>query len=97
QAWRPHRVVIPVPSFVEYERAARAAGSRVCRVPLVKDRKQRRYRLEPEGVRALLGPETVLVLANPNNPTGNVVDSAVLSALLAAVTEAGARLLMDEA
>lgn len=97
QAWRPQRVLIPVPTFVEYERAARAAGARVCRFPLVRDPRQRRYRLEPEAVQPLLGPDTVLVLANPNNPTGNVIDSHVLSALLTAVAEAGARLLMDEA
>jgi len=65
-AFRSASVTIPVPSFTEYERAARIAGNKVTFIRL----------LERDGF-YLKGSRIkncgMLFLGNPNNPTGNLI------------------------
>lgn len=86
---RPKKVLIPVPSFSEYERAARSAN---CEVEYFFLREEDNFQLNTEkiverakGVRAkeqkALGTSTLplkpypltLILGRPNNPTGNLI------------------------
>ena len=65
-AFRPASVALPVPSFTEYERAARISK---CRLRFV-------YLREDEGFRFnshCLKKNNMLFLCNPNNPTGNLM------------------------
>lgn len=72
---RPRRAVTLAPTFSEYERATALFGGRVCE-----------HRLSESGGFALtesilekLTPETdILFLCNPNNPTGQLADPALL-------------------
>ena len=64
-ATRPKRVAIPVPSFSEYERAARAAG---CDVELVIMKAQEGFALDVSRLRA-----DCVIIGRPNNPTGNLI------------------------
>ncbi|MBR2774817.1 MAG: threonine-phosphate decarboxylase [Selenomonadaceae bacterium] len=64
-ATRPKRVAIPVPSFSEYERAARAAG---CDVELVITKAQEGFALDVSRLRA-----DCVIIGRPNNPTGNLI------------------------
>lgn len=66
-ATRPARVVIPVPSFSEYERAARAAS---CTVKFFVTKAAENFALNVDALRAELSPADCLILARPNNPTG---------------------------
>ncbi|MBR2216087.1 MAG: threonine-phosphate decarboxylase [Selenomonadaceae bacterium] len=72
------RVVIPVPTFSEYERAARAAGSRVNRLYLSA---ADNFTLEIGSLRQSLMTADCLVLANPDNPTGRLLPRENLLAI----------------
>ena len=67
---RPKRVVLPVPSFSEYERAARAAG---CDVKYFFTRAEENFSLDAEKL-ARTKADCVIV-GRPNNPTGNLPDA----------------------
>lgn len=89
---RPGRgVVLASPSFSIYELAARAQGGAVRRVPL------RDYAVDLEAVAAAVGGDTALViLGNPNNPTGTIFRRPEWERFLAAVPpQVG--ILLDEA
>ena len=70
---RPKRVLLPVPAFSEYERAAHAAGAAVSYSPL-----EEREGFEPDLI--FLAEEArrveadCIVFGNPNNPTGTLVE-----------------------
>lgn len=67
-AMRPKRVVLPVPSFSEYERAARAAG---CHVEYFFTRAEENFSLDVE--KLAVTAEDCVILGRPNNPTGNLL------------------------
>jgi histidinol-phosphate aminotransferase len=74
-------VLVPVPTFVMYELAARALGLRVVRVPLAPgfdlDRRAMLAALEREQPR-------LVFLAWPNNPTGRLFDEAAVEEIVRA-------------
>jgi histidinol-phosphate aminotransferase len=72
------RVVLPRPTFGAFLAAAEAGGAFVSRVDYGED-----LRFPLEGVRGLLAPRTprMVVLANPNAPTGSATSTAELHAL----------------
>jgi threonine-phosphate decarboxylase len=63
---QPACVTIPVPSFTEYERAARIAKSRVKFIRLLASEG---FCLRPDYIKNC----DILFLCNPNNPTGNLI------------------------
>ena len=62
----PKTTLIPVPTFSEYERAARNIKSRIKFVELYE---KEDFRLNP----SRLSDSDILFLCNPNNPTGNLI------------------------
>lgn len=64
RAFAGKQVVIPAPTFCEYELATRKAGACVTLVPL------RDFELAPDLVIEKAGEADALFLCNPNNPTG---------------------------
>jgi histidinol-phosphate/aromatic aminotransferase/cobyric acid decarboxylase-like protein/adenosyl cobinamide kinase/adenosyl cobinamide phosphate guanylyltransferase len=85
-AFRPLRAVVVHPSFTEPEAALRARGHPVERV----FRQQRDFTLDPSAVPA---SADLVVLGNPNNPTGTL-DPAELAA---ALVRPGRLVVVDEA
>lgn len=88
-------VLLPAPTYSEYERVARASGARVVRLLL---EVESGFAIDPDELAeaARLSGATLVVLANPNNPTGAVLDGNAMDTLLAALPH-GCRLLVDEA
>ena len=68
---RPNRVVIPVPSFSEYERAAHAAG---CTVKYFFTDAADNFALDIDRLIAEVTPADCVIIARPNNPTGNLLE-----------------------
>lgn len=62
---RPKRVTIPVPSFSEYERAARSAG---CDVEYFFTNAADNFALDVDKLNA-----SCVIIGRPNNPTGNLI------------------------
>lgn len=94
-ALQPRRVLLPVPSFSEYERAAMAAGSEIEYLPL---RAERDFRISVDELsQAVQRTEAdLLVLGNPNNPTGTHLRRDELVTLSERLTALGCGLMLDE-
>jgi histidinol-phosphate/aromatic aminotransferase/cobyric acid decarboxylase-like protein len=86
-------VVVPTPSFNEYEAVIDPALVR--RLPL---RASDDFRVDPERLLALAAAEGAghVVLISPNNPTGNAIPRADLETIVAGAAAIGARVILDE-
>jgi aspartate/methionine/tyrosine aminotransferase len=74
-------VIIPSPAWVSHDPAVRLAGGVPVTVPL---REERAFHLDPAEIEAVITPRTkMLLLTNPHNPTGVVMDADTLAALAA--------------
>jgi cobyric acid synthase CobQ/L-threonine-O-3-phosphate decarboxylase len=86
------RALIPVPSYVDYARAAEIAGMSVENVKLLEEED---FILDLKKIGALIRPKDLVVIATPNNPTGKTVNSDELLALIRDFPES--YFLVDEA
>jgi histidinol-phosphate aminotransferase len=84
-------VVMPWPSYALYRSIAARAGARVVEVELADGQ------LDPEALVAGVGPRTgMVVICNPNDPTGTYLESARLGELLSRLPD-HVYLALDEA
>ena len=68
---RPKRVIIPVPSFSEYERAAHAT---FCEVTQFFTSAEENFAINVEKLIAeIKSPDDCIIIGRPNNPTGNLI------------------------
>ncbi|MCI7600812.1 MAG: threonine-phosphate decarboxylase CobD [Megasphaera sp.] len=91
--FRPQRVLLPVPSFSEYERAARAAGAVVSYEYLKEDDG---FAFPWETLRRSCGQTDCIILGNPNNPTGTLATADEVLALAEVGARKGTDILVDE-
>lgn len=92
-AKKPGTVLLPVPSFAEYERALRPAGARIREFFL---RPEQEFRVTEEILDAITPEIDLLILCNPNNPTGQVISRPLLRKILERCREQRVTLLLDE-
>jgi histidinol-phosphate aminotransferase len=84
------KVIISEPTFMVYELLVRGHGGHVVDVPLQPD-----FSLDAEGIIAAIDERTKLILiCNPNNPTGNLFDPAAIARV---VSDAPCLVAIDEA
>jgi histidinol-phosphate aminotransferase len=84
-------IIVIVPAFAMYEVFAQTAGAKVVRVPAGPE-----FTFPCEKVLASIGPRTrLVVITNPNNPTGVAVSRSDILKVLAAAPDAA--VLLDEA
>ena len=88
---RPRRVLIPAPTFSEYERAAHLAGAQVERYSLRPGEK-----FDPRTLIGRLDYGDLVVFCNPSNPTGMLYGGKELQELVSAAGEKGALVMIDE-
>ena len=93
-ALHPTKIMIPSPSFYGYQHAAKAEGSKV--IPLML--KEENGFLLTEELFTVLEQERpeLLILANPNNPTGVLTSKEYLKQLLGKCRKTNTFLLLDE-
>ena len=92
-ALKPRSVLLPVPSFADYEGALSAAGCEPVFYPL----KRENGFLLTKDLLDHIGPDTdLLMLCSPNNPTGRSIPKALLSAILDRCRQTGTWLFLDE-
>lgn len=95
RAFRPRRVLIPAPTFGEYERACtRLEGVAVVHYPL---ERENGFQIDPEGFISAMEGCDVAFLCNPNNPTGGLAARDDVLALAEGGLRAGCILVVDEA
>ena len=93
QTIRPRRVLLPVPSFSEYERAALAARCKVNYFELAEDQD---FRLDWDDFMGALPVSDCIILGNPNNPTGSLITRNELVHLLNELKGGAQWLVVDE-
>jgi len=93
RALSPKRVLLPAPTFGEYEGAARAADLPVSRMPLSA---AENFVPDIAAIGAALQPDDLLFFCNPNNPTGVIMTCEQLEPLIAQATAIGAHIVIDE-
>ena len=91
---RPKKVLIPQPTFGEYERAAVAYRCSVREHPLPKEDG---FRLDVESICRHLKEEEMLIVCNPNNPPGYHLPCDELEELVQYCSNRGCWVLVDEA
>lgn len=73
-------VIVPVPTFISYERQTEIHRGRVIGVPL------KAYQIDLQGILDAVTPRTRLIfLCNPNNPTGQIITHDDLASFVAQV------------
>lgn len=93
-AVRPRRALELAPTFSEYSSGAEAVGCAVQRYPL---RREDGFALTAEFAQSLRMAECdVLFLCNPNNPTGRIIEPALLEHIAQICHERKIRLFLDE-
>lgn len=90
---RPRRVLLPVPSFGEYERAARAAKADIMYHKLTEEEG---FALSPERLCQQFSAADCVVLGNPNNPTGKLISAKDWEKIFSQAEKAGCYLIVDE-
>ena len=92
-ALKPRNIVIPVPSFYGYEYVAEAAGSHIKYVYLPEETG---FRPGRELLQELTVDTDMLFVANPNNPTGQLMGKEYLQELLEHCRQQGITVVVDE-
>lgn len=101
RALRPKRVLIPVPTFSEYERACRLIN-RVETV-IYELKEENNFRIDPEDFIATLvthhsfQPLDMIFLCNPNNPTGQLLKREDVIKIAGIARKQRCYLVVDEA
>ncbi len=93
-ALNPRRAMVLAPSFSEYEAALRAAGCTVDRFCLSKEKGLALGEDFLENLQRFDG--SLLMLCNPNNPTGRVIEKPVMEEILSACRRKDIFLFVDE-
>ena len=88
---RPRRLLLPVPTFGEYEQAALLAGCRVKQWPLPPGND-----LDPKSLAPALQESDLLVICNPNNPTGVYYPRPLLENIVDTALKRGTQVMVDE-
>lgn len=90
-------VVLMVPNYMQTWGLARGFGATVKEWPLVLDEGAPRWRVDFDALERLITPKTKLVIVcNPNNPTGARLDAPDLDVIAKAADRVGAWILSDE-
>ncbi|BBB93281.1 MAG TPA: threonine-phosphate decarboxylase CobD [Methylomusa anaerophila] len=90
---KPGRVLIPAPSFSEYERASRAAGAKIQYYMLSA---ANGFVFDVEKISAELDGADILFFGNPNNPTGTLIARTEIAFMLRKAREYNTLVVVDE-
>lgn len=90
-------VVMLVPNYMQTWGLSRAFGGTIRQWALVEDRAAGRWRVDTAELERLVSPKTkLIVICNPNNPTGARLTAADLDAIARAADRHGTWILSDE-
>ncbi len=96
RAIKPKKVLIPAPTFSEYERAVRIS-SEDCQIDYLLLRKDNNFGIIPEEFIRYMDGCDMAFLCNPNNPTAQVLTREEVLRIAEAAMQQGCYLIVDEA
>ena len=92
-ALKPKTALLPGPVFTEYETALRSSGCEIRQFPL----SEKNDFVLTEAILPCIVPDLdLLILCNPNNPTGRTVEPYLMGQILDRCGETETRLVVDE-
>lgn len=92
QAVKPKRALLQAPTFVEYAQALESVG---CEITYY-DSSKEGYRITEKYIEALHETYDIAFLCNPNNPTGFLIEPAILEQIVDVCKEKQIFLVVDE-
>lgn len=92
-AIKPKTVLVPAPTFAEYEQAAKVVDARMMYYPL---KEELEFRVDEGFLEALTPKVDMVFLCNPNNPTGQLLEKEQLLKILEKCRENNIFLVVDE-
>lgn len=95
KAVSPKKVLIPAPSFIEYEKAAKSAFASCIFVNYQK--KNNEFKIDLQKIVKKLANANLLFLCNPNNPTGSLLNKEEILFLIKKCKESNCFIFIDEA
>lgn len=96
RALRPERVLLPVPTFSEYERAIRSYCKN-CQIDYLYLQEDNLFRLFPDRFIETLKDHDMAFICNPNNPTAQSLGVDELKEIIKEASKKGCLLVLDEA
>lgn len=90
---RPYQVVIPVPTFTEYERALRLSGGKA-KFLFLKEKSD--FTLDVDELIKKVKDSQMVIICNPNNPTGRVLDQSKMQKIVDKAEKMGKFVVVDE-
>ena len=92
-ALKPKEALLPVPSFYEYRQALESVD---CHLREGELKEEEEFCLQSSFTEQIQDDTDVVVLCNPNNPTGQLIDQGLSERIAGRCAETGTYLLMDE-
>ena len=92
-AIKPRRALLLAPTFADYEKALHSVN---CKIAYYNLSEAKEFTVQRSILKQITASTDMVVICNPNNPTGQLTDRAMLEAVLAKCSSVGARLLIDE-
>lgn len=93
QAERPRKAVLTAPSFLGYAQALRMAD---CEIAYYYMKEAEQFSLGEDYLNLLTEDVDLIFLNSPDNPTGRVIDRALLERVLERCEQCGIRMVLDE-
>ncbi len=87
------KVLTPDPRYSSYDQAIGAAGGQVIEIPTGRDY---RFELDPEDLRKSVDGSKILILVNPSNPTGALVEAEAVRRIAEVAVDTDLVVISDE-
>lgn len=94
KAIKARNILIPIPTFSEYEFAARASGATLL---FAKSTEKENFKIDISKFKALIPRADLVFLCNPNNPTGTLLSYEEVLSLVDVCVRHKASFVIDEA
>ncbi|MBQ8417239.1 MAG: aminotransferase class I/II-fold pyridoxal phosphate-dependent enzyme [Phascolarctobacterium sp.] len=92
-ALKPHKALLLAPTFADYEKALRSVD---CKINYYELQERYDFKVRKSILSAITPNTDLVVICNPNNPTGQLTNRRLLLEILNKCVEVNARLLIDE-
>ncbi len=92
-ALRPQQALLLAPTFADYEKALRSVD---CKINYYLLHEENNFVPQEDILKQLMPDLDMVVICNPNNPTGKLIDKGLLERVIARCGELNIRILIDE-
>lgn len=92
-AIKPQKVLLLAPTFADYEKAFKVCGAEFSYYNL---QEKERFIIQEDILDLIVPGLEMVVICNPNNPTGKIIDQGILKKILEKCQNTGTYLLIDE-